>query len=524
MPRHSASRAILVCLGCAALALRPVGPIEQAIAWLLAPLRVLGEMAAPVGLLQQRAAAGSGREVASAWPEELELHRELEDVVQSSALPSSSLDTRRMRVVHGEVVGRERGARDLLRVRVEDSTRLEPGQPVVHGDWYVGRVWTVPGASRSTELSSDEIVVELVTAASSRICARQLSPSAGSGAGSGAGETGGARMVVGGLVSHGGEDWLAVHNPSRRDPGRGLVEVFEPPALTDGATRLANGFLLGELFDELPTQRSSERPGAAGAAGGASKRARGRMPRIRPGLDFDGGLYQVLVLVPEELEFLERPRADVEVLDDGGWLSGRMLLRGSPSPWREGHVLAMGQVAGVRAGAAVATGARLFGRVTHAGPFLSAVRSLGDPGFAVAGLALRGEELEQARPPAGQARPVEASAKGPQGPQAPGSSGLQPHVLGRLTGLGRDEEGNLLLRWPATVPLAGDSPVPATLYTGSGEPGIPRGLLIGTTVLPPGAGPHVLRVRQPEGTRAGHAVRVRLPDRALLQGLEGGSS
>jgi hypothetical protein len=52
--------------------------------------------------------------------------------------------------------------------------------------------------------------------------------------------------------------------------------------------------------------------------------------------------------------------------------------------------------------------------------------------------------------------------------------------------------------------------VRATLFTGAGEPLVPRGLLIGEADLPTGVGPHRLRIdAADERLSIGH-VRVRL--------------
>jgi hypothetical protein len=74
--------------------------------------------------------------------------------------------------------------------------------------------------------------------------------------------------------------------------------------------------------------------------------------------------------------------------------------------------------------------------------------------------------------------------------------------------LGRDPaaKGRVLFRWDALLPWSGDLPVRAEIFTGSGEPLIPRGLQLGSSELPPGEGPHVLSVELPIDIR-----RVRRP-------------
>jgi hypothetical protein len=123
----------------------------------------------------------------------------------------------------------------------------------------------------------------------------------------------------------------------------------------------------------------------------------------------------------------------------------------------------------VRVGAAAVVGPRVVGRVVSARAFDAELALLGDPGLSL---------------------PVLASIEGR----------AAPLVLGRLVALGRDDDGALRFAWRRRGDTGGpdleggDEPWPATLFTGSGDPGLPRGLVIGHTVLPVGPGPHVLRV------------------------------
>jgi len=61
------------------------------------------------------------------------------------------------------------------------------------------------------------------------------------------------------------------------------------------------------------------------------------------------------------------------------------------------------------------------------------------------------------------------------------------------------------------------------LYTGSGEPLVPRGSLLGETLLPRGPGPHLLRVEEPVDTRRLGQLWVRLPvvEMSADEGAEG---
>ncbi|MCP5024406.1 MAG: hypothetical protein GY930_21880, partial [bacterium] len=119
--------------------------------------------------------------------------------------------------------------------------------------------------------------------------------------------------------------------------------------------------------------------------------------------------------------------------------------------------------------AALASGVRLIGRVIRTGPFTSDVAGLGDLGFHVPVIGMR----------------LDGDGRG------------GTHVLGRLVSAGRDGDGRIQLTWQASLPVESEEPERARLYTGSGDPGVPRGLLIGETWLPPGPGPHVLVVQPP---------------------------
>ncbi|MEQ1895038.1 MAG: hypothetical protein ABL998_21060, partial [Planctomycetota bacterium] len=97
----------------------------------------------------------------------------------------------------------------------------------------------------------------------------------------------------------------------------------------------------------------------------------------------------------------------------------------------------------------------LIGRIDRTERVTSAVSLLTDPGCTLVALAL-----------------------------VPGSD--EPHILGRLTSLGRSAGGVRLL-WSVRVPLELDgegADVVARLFTGSGEPGLPGGLFLGEARLP----------------------------------------
>ena len=128
------------------------------------------------------------------------------------------------------------------------------------------------------------------------------------------------------------------------------------------------------------------------------------------------GLYQLVVLCPPA-PGLGSGVPFEPVLMDSNWLSARALGVGDPSPWRSTTKLSVGRLRGVRAGAAVtAIGARLIGRVTHAGLWSSDVSFLADPGFRVVAVGLfEGEE--------------------------------EPRVLGRFVSRGRTRDGAVRFAW-----------------------------------------------------------------------------
>jgi hypothetical protein len=230
---------------------------------------------------------------------------------------------------------------------------------------------------------------------------------------------------------------LAVHQPSSNTLAGGLARVHELFADADDSAALAEGFRLGEV------RRDGER---------------GQL-WIEPELDYLDGLVQLAIVVPAvESEAPDTPPRPV--LADGRWLATHALTFGDPSPWRSTLKVPLGRGAGVTEGAAVTgSGARLVGRVARAGNATSDVELLTDPGFTCVAIArLEGE--------------------------------TEPRILGRITALGRGDRGTIRLRWWVRQPFqsaggsAAGGPVRARLFTGSGEPGLPGGLVLGTVLLP----------------------------------------
>ena len=258
-------------------------------------------------------------------------------------------------------------------------------------------------------------------------------------------------LVVGGTVvadeGRAGSFLLAASNPERPVDVGGRVTVREWWPELESYGELANGFSLGTL------ERGDR--GELGA---------------RPLLDYGTGLFQLVIVAPADVP-TPAQRDALELFSDGRWLRVRTLSVGDPSSRREGFKLGAGRWNGLHPGAALAFGPRLVGRVARAGTLTADAVLLGDRGLSVPAVARI----------AGRAR---------------------PHVLGRLVSLGRDPaSGDGLFSWEAIVPAPGTLPEPAQLFTGAGEVGVPHGLLVGDTLLPPGPGPHVLRVAEPVDPR-----------------------
>jgi hypothetical protein len=443
------------------VSLRPVAPLERALGWALAPLRVLAEASAPVRLLRSGAVRAANDALAEQLEAEEAARARLMDGLVRAALPPPELAEGR-RLVPGAVVGRARGNLDRLLVHVPVGEDLRPGMPVVAGDVYVGRVARrVPGRD-------DRVEVDLVTGAGVFVGAALPGEP---------GRTPDVLMAVGGIDPgdrrRNARLRLAVHNPS---------ETLSAGPSDEGSAGSSPEFEAADELLPVGTLRVREVLASAAELGeevrlgaladgyrlGALLLDHGR-PVVAPALDYRAGLFQVTLLAP--------PRGDQpvpplpEALTDEGWRRVRALSQGDPTPWRDGLVIAAGWREGVAPGAALVSGLRLLGRVDRAGPLSAAVRLLADPGLAlVAVAAVEGED--------------------------------EPRTLGRLVSAGRLPGGAVAFEWSAEVPLVagGDSEenardssgaggaesVRATLYTGAGEVGLPRGLLIGEAELPLG--------------------------------------
>ncbi|QDU69029.1 Cell shape-determining protein MreC [Planctomycetes bacterium Pla86] len=413
---------LLVWIALVVLSLRPVAPLEAGIERLLTPLRFVAELTWPLRLVGGRPARAQG-----------DVRRELIEEASSRsallALHDSVLPTRAdllegRRLVRAEVVSRSERGRDRIVIRPWTFEGLEVGQPVVARDAYVGRVVQVDRAR-------GRVTVDLVTDRSFFV---------GATLDSGAREST-VHLVVGGLAvqsRRSGEPatWLAAHNPSGRPIAGRSVVVGELLPELDPHSALAAGFELGTL--ELGSSDDDW--------------------RVRPVLDYLHGLFQVVVLTHPRRGQLD-PAPPLHPLEEGRWVRARALTAGDPSPWRSTVQLDRGRVHGVRAGAAVVAGARLVGRVATVGELGCEVALLDDPGLALTAVG----------------RPVQGDST--------------PRVLGRLVALGPASDGALVYHWrDVTLPRVGDGPTPPPrrmrLFTGSGEAGLPAGLLIGIADMP----------------------------------------
>ncbi|HIF41761.1 MAG TPA: hypothetical protein EYQ74_11760 [Planctomycetes bacterium] len=471
--RTSRSRTLyhLSLAGLAFLALRPVAPLVRALDLLLAPSAVLSHLCAPLAWMGGRPAmAGEGQAEA-----DHEAQLALEQAVLASAEPRDPSCVERLagvRALRAEVSGRPRDDRDRIWLRLAQPdaiSSLRTGDAVVSGDAFIGIV-DVETSRLAAQVGVVE--VQLVTGAQFRLGA-EVDPADSRFTGPIVGRR---RMVVGGLAPHPDRVLLAVHNPEQ--PGGVGARVIVREAVRDGVrTHLANGFVLGVLERGIPAawEYASARLAEESVLG------------IKPIMDFAHGLHQVLILTDTESETSVDAASDLvlPVQDTAAWRSTRLLLRGEVSPLRAGRKISSGRVTGVSVGAAVSAGTHLLGRVIRVGPLGADLSLIADPGLRISTIALVQD----------------------------GSSKF-PHVLGQLTSLGPGSAGTVRFHWPATLPLVAPSGVdsgtglPVQIWTGSGDAGLPRGLLIGEARLPFGPGPHVLEVLLATDGHLGYGARV----------------
>ncbi len=432
------------------VSLRPAPEVEVVLGHALMPVRVLSELARPLGWVRLPRVRAADHGLAALADDDYRRRRLFFEEGARFAVPSRAELCEGRRFVHAEVVDRVEGDQDriVIELRGRSAEGLEPGLPVVSGNVFVGRVGALdeprPGQATVDLVTGKDFFVGAELAPLERAGARPMFDPL--------------RLVVGGVTLGEGVAYrLAVHNPSRVLPA-GDVRVDERLTAAGEAARLAYGFDLGRY-----TPRE---------AGGGE---------IEPLLDYRSGLFQVVVVCSADVRrHAEMPGA--EELDDGRWRRVAATSSGDPSRWREGLKLGAGTWNDVRVGAAVVSGSRLVGRVSGASPLSANVSLLGDPHCPIPAIArVAGRE--------------------------------QPLVLGRLVSLGRDplDARSVRFHWDAVLEWDGAEPAQAELFTGSGEPLVPRGLLLGTARVPNGPGPHVLTVRQPVDTSAVRRLWVRTP-------------
>lgn len=427
-------------MGAVYASLSPEPRVEAALDLALLPARALAELAAPLSWMQFRTIRAAESALSERARAEFDARKDFEAAERRAALPTTPTLRDRRRFVHATVVGRREQHFDRLVIEPDgrDVAGLELGLPVVAGDAFVGRIVEIEPPP------SGRVVVELVTAKRFTVGAL-LEPLLDA-------ESEPIRLVAGGVVSdrrRGArrEHAIAVHNPSRSRLHQALVRVDDGFSVLERFAEQAQGFELGSLEERDDGEWS-----------------------IRPRLDYSAGLFQVAIVCPPECARADAGEPE-DILFDGQWREARVLSRGEPTLARAGLKLAVGAWQGARTGSAVVAGVRLVGLVARVSPLWSDVRTLDDPGLAL---------------------PVVASVEGRE----------QPFALGRLQSLGRTRssaQGELRMRWDPLVPLDGDlngRTRRARLFTASGSPLVPRGLLLGECELPAGPGPHELVVRR----------------------------
>ena len=425
------------------LTLRPVAALDELMQRALAPVRKLGELAAPLVLLRHAGSSSAEKRLRQAALAEQAAGAQLLKDLAKGSLPTEAELLRERRIVHGAVIGRVKGQPDFLRVELRDTRGVRPGFPVACGNAFVGRVVSV-------DARESLAVVELVTGANFHVGGVVRQPKWEDGR---ADDTP-VQMTVGGLFVDGPRAargdrqlQLAVDHPSDRAIQGGLVRVDERYGETPEIQRLSLGLHLGELTKDESYWG------------------------IRPKLDYEHGLFHVVVLCPLD-ESLGSGLLFASATEDDQWLRVKPIGLGDPSPYRSTAKVRAGSGRGVQAGAAVLDlASRLVGRISKVGPWSSDVSFLDDPGFSV--VAVAANDL-----------------------------GLEPFVLGRLVSMGRQNSGDSIrMRWFVRVQpradwrqAAGPDGLLAKLFTGSGEEGLPSGFAFGTAMIPLDAEPGDSRV------------------------------
>ena len=412
-------------------------PQASATRWLdsaMAPTRVLGELASPIGLFARREAHAAEQSLAKAMKDEEAKSSELAALERYYALPDEDSLIAARHFVHAQVLRRFTEAPDRIECALEQPAgpELVVDLPVVLSNSYVGRV-------ASVDRPHQRITVFLVTGKAFRVGANCADADPAEPL---------VAMVVGGLepgTKRDSELFLSLHNPSRAGELSGVVRVDETLNAHAPFAGLSAGFRLGEVA--LSEAESTV--------------------AVKPDIDFKNGLFRVVVVLPGA-ELSNTPAREFDVFEAENWRMVRAYSACEPAHWREGVKIDLPRSAGARSNDAVVAGTRLVGFIARAGALDSDVSLLGDVGVSVPAQAL--VDLQD-----------------------------EPLVLGHLIALGRSAPGRpARFLWKATQPLArvvgGPTSRPARLFTGAGEIGVPRGLLIGEAMLPCGEGPHVIEV------------------------------
>ncbi len=296
------------------------------------------------------------------------------------------------------------------------------------------------GRLASLEPEAGRGVVDLITGKDFFVGARLSSSERGSG-----------ELVVGGLAAtkEGGALSLAVHNPRVGEMTAGAVRVRE---LFEGRDfgSWGDGFLLGD-FDVL--EEGDEAP----------------VLRVLPRIDLAHGIGRVVLLAaPSQGRALEVDLS-IPTFESECWRGARVLTRCTNASGRDGLRLSLSSE-DIAEGSAVAFGPFLLGRVERAGWYTARVRTLSDPGLVLPLLARVADQRA-------------------------------PVAIGRVTTLGREAGGGLALRWESLIGIDGEGEsVAAQLFTGGGVKGVPRGLMVGSAVLPREPGTHRLIIEAGAGT------------------------
>ncbi|MBI5431541.1 MAG: rod shape-determining protein MreC [Planctomycetes bacterium] len=421
--RLTYARALYLILFVAALvcSLEPMPSVDAALERASSPLRVLAELAGPAEWARSARVEAAVSHLASTAEREQTLRRELYADEWRFTLPQSQALAAGRRFVRGDVVGRGETSRDRLEVHLESADAAG----IEVGMPVISGDAYVGRVAELERARPGVAWIELVTARGAYVGARvEVERTKQS-----------ASLVVGGVSGASASTahaYLAVHHPEDPELFEGRVVVDETWSHFERFAEQSRGFELGYLERD-----------PSGAAG------------VRPTLDYQNGLFHVAVVCPADVSRGEEC-AHVDELESGRWVRARVLSSRDPArPWG-GIVLAAGSSDGVRTGSAVVFGTRLVGRVEAVSRWSAKVALLASRGFAL-------------------------------GAVARVASDERPAALGELRALGRrDEHGAALFVWSAPRELAGEAGATsdAILFTGSGDRGVPRGLIVGRAALP----------------------------------------